>query len=153
MQIRHKLRLATTIGLAAGALTLGLVAPSVSGAATPKGTITYAEGAGANPNYIFPYMSCTYFSVSNINQFQELMYRPLYWFGLGASAAYVQSLSLAKDPVFNGSRTQITLSLKGWKFADGTTVDAQSVMFFLNMYHAEKTQYCGYNAGYGIPDR
>ncbi len=153
MQIRHKLRLATTIGLAAGALTLGLVAPSVSGAATPTGTITYAEGAGAQPNYIFPYMSCTYFSVSNINQFQELMYRPLYWFGLGSSAAYVSSLSLAADPVFNASRTQITLNLKGWKFADGQTVNAQSVMFFLNLYHAEKTQYCGYNAGYGIPDQ
>ena len=153
MQIRHKLRLATTIGLAAGALTLGLVAPSVSGAATPTGTITYAEGAGAQPNYIFPYMSCTYFSVSNINQFQELMYRPLYWFGLGSSAAYVSSLSLAAYPGYNASRTQITLNLKGWKFADGQTVNAQSVMFFLNLYHAEKTQYCGYNAGYGIPDQ
>ena len=153
MQIRHKLRLATTIGLAAGALTLGLVAPSVSGAATPTGTITYAEGAGANPNYIFPYMSCTYFSVSNINQFQNMMYRPLYWFGLGNSAAYVPSLSLAADPVYNATRTKITLNMKGWKFIGGQTINAQSVMFFLNMYHAEKTQYCGYNAGYGIPDQ
>ena len=153
MQIRHKLRLATTIGLAAGALTLGLVVPSVSGAATPSGTITFAEGPGANPNYIFPYMSCTYFSVSNINQFQELMYRPLYWFGLGSSAAYVSSLSMAQNPVFTNNRTTVTLNLKGWKFASGQTVDAQSVMFFLNMYHAEKTQYCGYNAGYGIPDQ
>ena len=30
-------------------------------------------------------MSLAFFSVANINQFQELMYRPLYWFGKGAT--------------------------------------------------------------------
>ena len=153
MQIKHKLRLATTIGLAAGALTLGLVAPSVSGAATPKGTITFAEGPGAQPNYNFPYMSCSYFSVSNINQFQNMMYRPLYWFGVGPSAAYVPSLSLAASPMFSNGNKTVTMTTKGWKFMNGQTINAQSVMFFLNMYHAEKTQYCGYNAGFGIPDQ
>jgi peptide/nickel transport system substrate-binding protein len=153
MQIRHKLRLATTIGLAAGALTLGLVAPSVSGAATPSGTLTFAEGPGANPNYIFPYMSCTYFSVSNINAFQFEMYRPLYWFGYGANATYTPSLSVASSPVFSNGYKTVTINMKGWKFADGQTINAESVMFFLNMYHAEKTNYCGYNAGYGIPDQ
>ena len=29
--------------------------------------------------------------------------------------------------------------MKGWKFADGQTVNAQSVMFFLNMYKADPT--------------
>ena len=153
MQIRHKLRLATTIGLAAGALTLGLVAPSVSGAATPKGTLTFAEGPGANPNYIFPYMSCTYFSVSNINGFQDLMYRPLYWFGTGALATYNPSLSLANNPVMGSGNKSVTITTKGWKFKSGQTINAQSVMFFLNLYHAEKTNYCGYNQGYGIPDQ
>jgi peptide/nickel transport system substrate-binding protein len=43
--------------------------------------------------------------------------------------------------------------MKGWKFADGQTVDAQAVMFFLNMYKANPTAYCGYNPGYGIPDQ
>ncbi|MHB1210221.1 MAG: ABC transporter substrate-binding protein, partial [Acidimicrobiales bacterium] len=81
-----------TIGAVAGSLSLGLVAPTVSGAASAsnaKNTITFAEGPGANPNWIFPYMSCTYFSVSNINAFINEMYRPVYWFGLGASAAVV----------------------------------------------------------------
>ena len=153
MQIRHKLRLATTIGLAAGALTLGLVAPSVSGAATPSGTLTFAEGPGANPNYIFPFMSCTYFSVSNINGFQDLTYRPLYWFGTGAAATYNPSLSLAANPVMSNGNKTVTITTKGWKFKSGQTINAQSVMFFLNLYHAEKTNYCGYNAGYGIPDQ
>jgi len=42
---------------------------------------------------------------------------------------------------------------EGWKFADGQTINAESVMFFLNMYKSDPTAYCGYNAGYGIPDQ
>jgi peptide/nickel transport system substrate-binding protein len=153
MQIRHKFRLATTIGLAAGALTLGLVAPSVSGAATPTGTITYAESPGAAPNYIFPYTSCTYFSVDTTNDFQYEMYRPLYWFGLGAGSSYAPTVSLANTPMFTNGDKTVTITTKGWKFADGQTINAQSVMFYLNMYHALPADYCGYNAGYGIPDQ
>ena len=153
MHLGRKLRLAMSVGAVASSLSLGLIATATSGASAPSGTITYAEGAGANPNYIFPYMGCAYFSVDNINQFQDLMFRPLYWFGLGASSAYVPKLSLAASPAFsNGNRT-ITLNMKGWKFADGQVVNARSVMFFLNMYKADPTSYCGYNGGYGIPDQ
>jgi peptide/nickel transport system substrate-binding protein len=47
----------------------------------------------------------------------------------------------------------VTLKLKGWKFASGQTVNAQSVMFFLNMYKALPADFWGYNPGYGIPDQ
>ena len=153
MQFGRKIRLAMTIGAVASALSMGLIAPAVSGAAAPSGTITAAEGPGANPNYIFPYMGCSFFSVDNINQFQELMYRPLYWFGLKGSSAYVPSLSTGNAPKFSHGNKTITIQMKGWKFADGQTVNAQSVMFFLNMYKADPTAYCGYNGGYGIPDQ
>ena len=98
-------------------------------------------------------MSCDYFSVDNINQFQELMYRPLYWFGSRGSAAEVPSLSTGNQPVFSNGNKTVTITTKGWKFADGQTVNAQSVMFFLNMYKADPGNYCGYNQGYGIPDQ
>lgn len=151
MQFGRKLRLAITIGAAATALSMGLVVPAVSGASAPSGTITFAEGAGANPNYIFPYMGCQYFSVDNINQFQEMMFRPLYWFGLGGSPAVQPSLSTGNMPVMsNGNRTA-TITMKGWKFADGQTVDAESVMFFLNMLAADPTSYCGDNGPFSIP--
>jgi peptide/nickel transport system substrate-binding protein len=156
MQLKNKLRLLVTIGAVAASATIGLVAPSVSGAttaSTPTNTITFAEGPTASPNYIFPYLSCSYFSVDNLNQFQELMYRPLYWFGLGKSSAYVPKLSTGDKPVFSNGNKTITIDMKGWKFADGQTVNAQSVMFFLNMYKADPTNYCGYNKGYGIPDQ
>jgi peptide/nickel transport system substrate-binding protein len=154
------------------AIAIGLIV-SFSGSTSPSGnntnaskatgTLTYAEGAGAAPNYIFQYMSCTYFSVDNINQFEDLMYRPLYWFGLGASAAVVDTsqsgatapdgLSLAAAPVFSNGNKTVTLNMGDYVFKDGQKVNAQSVMFFLNMYHADPSAYCGYVPGFGIPDQ
>ena len=63
------------------------------------------------------------------------------------------SLSLADSPVYSNGNKTVTIKMKGWKFADGQTVNAQSVMFFLNMYKADPTAYAGYNPGYGIPDQ
>ncbi|HEY1824629.1 MAG TPA: ABC transporter substrate-binding protein [Acidimicrobiales bacterium] len=108
-------------------------------------------------------MSCTYFSVDNINQFENLMYRPLYWFGLGASAAVVDKsqsgasaadgLSLAAAPVFSNGNKTVTLNMGNYVFQDGQKVNAQSVEFFLNLYHSDPSAYCGYVPGYGIPDQ
>lgn len=152
MQLRRKLGLAMAVGAAAATMTLGLIAPTVSGASAPSGTITLAEGPGANPNYIFPYMGCRYFSVDNINQFQLDMFRPLYIFGLGGSPAVQYQISPGKKPVMsNGNRTA-KIVMKGWKFANGQTVNAESVMFFLNMLKADPTSYCGYNGSFSIPD-
>jgi len=130
MQFRRKVRLAITVGAVASALSMGLIAPAISGASAPSGTITFAEGPGANPNYIFPYMGCSFFSVDNINQFQELMYRPLYWFGLKAPAPTFRRCRLGMPPKFSNGNKTITIDMKGWKFADGQVVNAESVMFF-----------------------
>jgi peptide/nickel transport system substrate-binding protein len=148
------LRLIATSSLVAGTLMVGLsgtasAAPSVRAA---SGTLTYAEGPGANPNYIFPFMGCAYFGVNNINQFQELMYRPLYWFGLGGSVSVQYPLSLAQAPVESSNHETVTINLKGWQFSDSQPVDAESVAFFLNVYKADPSNYCGYNAGFAIPD-
>ena len=81
-------RRAVTASLLAMALTLGLLAlaPSAkSGAASTPTTATFAEQPQTPPNYIFPFMSLAFFSVNNTEQFQYLMYRPLYWFGEGAT--------------------------------------------------------------------
>jgi peptide/nickel transport system substrate-binding protein len=152
MHVGHSLRFA----IAALVLcSVALVCPPAF-AAVPtggSGTIAFAEAPGASPNFIFPFMGCAYSSVDNINQFQMLMFRPLYWFGLGKSAAFVPSLSLANRPLFSHDDRTLTIMMKGWHFADGQIVNARSVMFFLNMYKADPTAYCGYNAGYGIPDQ
>jgi peptide/nickel transport system substrate-binding protein len=160
MKTRNKwLIAAVALIVVAAVVTIGIVAGSSNSSTTStttassSNTITFAEGPGASPNYIFPYLGCQYFSVATLSQFQELTYRPLYWFGTPGSSAVDYSLSTAKSPIFsNGDRT-ITIDMKGWKFADGQTVNAQSVMFFLNLYKADPTAYCGYNKGYGIPDQ
>jgi len=147
---RFRLPLAFTVAFSALALTLSV---PVTGAATPASTITVAEAPGASPDYIFPFASCLNDSPNNIGQFQQLMFRPLYWFGVGQSAAESPALSLAKQPVYNKVNTSVTITMKGWRFADGQVVNAQSVMFFLNMYKADPLAFCGYAQGMGIPDK
>jgi peptide/nickel transport system substrate-binding protein len=82
-----------------------------------------------------------------------MMFRPLYFFGLGANPGLQPQLSTAKLPKYSKNNKTVTLTMKGWKFADGQTVNAQSVMFFLNMYKAVPTGFCTYTKGIGIPDQ
>ena len=153
MQLTRKLRSALAIGAVGTSLAFGLVAPVTSGAATPSGTITYAEGATASPNYIFPYYSSSWCSVANTSQFQALMFRPLYWFGLGGSALIQPKLSTAYMPVYSNGNKTVTITMKGWKFKDGQTVNAKSVMFFINMWKAVPQDFCTYAPGSGFPDQ
>src|ERR1700688_4546595 len=97
MHVGHSLRLALATLVLLSAAVIGESA-SASVAAEPSGTITYAEAPGANPNFIFPYMGCAYASVNNISQFQMLMFRPLYCFGLGSSAIFEPPLPLPSHP-------------------------------------------------------
>lgn len=152
MNINRKLRLAAVSAVAAASLFTGVTLAGSSGAGAASSVITAAEAPQTPPNYIFPYMGFAYFSVANINQFQQMMYRPLYFFGLGSSVAYQPQLSLGSTPVWSNGNKTATITMKGWKFADGQTVNAQSVAFFLNMYKADPTSYAGYAPGYGIPD-
>jgi peptide/nickel transport system substrate-binding protein len=82
-----------------------------------------------------------------------LMFRPLYFFGLGNSAAVQPKISTANAPKYSNGNKTVTLTLKGWKFSDGQTVDAESVMFFLNMFKAVPSDFCTYSPGLGIPDQ
>ena len=153
MQRFRGIRRMVSAGLAVGALTMGLVAaaPAVtSGASTPT-TATWAELPSDPPNYIFPFMSLAFFSVSNINQFQELMYRPLYWFGNGSTPNLNPSLSLAENPVYSDGNTTVTIDLKPYKWSNGETVTAEDVMFWMNMLHSEKSNWAAYSAG-TLPD-
>jgi peptide/nickel transport system substrate-binding protein len=129
---------------AAAALALGVAACSSSGSTgnsaasggtkVAGGTATWALNPSAVPNYIFPFASSTYFSTVNFEEFQYLMFRPLYWFGNGASPTLNTSLSLADAPVYHG-RT-VTITMKGWKWSNGETIDAQDLMFWMNMMKA-----------------
>jgi peptide/nickel transport system substrate-binding protein len=109
---------------------------SASTAGTPVtgGTATWAEPPSDTPNYIFPFTSSAYISVSNIDQFSFLMYRPLFWFGDGSQPTLNPSLSLANYPTFSGNN--VTITLKPYMWSNGTPVTATDVVFWLNMEQA-----------------
>jgi peptide/nickel transport system substrate-binding protein len=121
------------------------------GAAQSGGTAYFAEGAQATPNYIFPFAALQYFSVTNLSQFQQLMYRPLYWFGKGNTPNLNLSLSLASNPKYSNGNTQVSFTLKPYKWSNGEKVTAQDVVFWMNMMKVEKLNWAGYAAG-TIPD-
>jgi peptide/nickel transport system substrate-binding protein len=114
------------------------------------GTATYALPPNVVPNYIFPFDSSTYFSTANSQYFQYLMYRPLYWFGNGASPTLNANLSVADAPVFDGNK--VTINMKGWKWSNGEAVTAQNVVFWIHMMQAVgATDYGDFTPGY-FPD-
>src|SRR5436853_5838432 len=81
--------------LALGACGGGSNGGTNGGTKQQGGTAYWAEAPQATPNYIFPFAQFADFSVANLTQFQELLYRPLYWFGKGAAPVLDLSRSLA----------------------------------------------------------
>ncbi len=149
---------AVGVGLAVGALVLaacgsGSTTTTTRAGATSTtppviqkgGTAYFAMAPQVTPDWIFPFASLEYFSVANLTQFQYLMYRPLYWFGPPTSTSpdVDYALSLANQPVWSNNDRTITITTKGWKFADGQSIDAQSVVFWLNMLQAEAGNWAG----------
>jgi ABC-type transport system substrate-binding protein len=109
-------------------------------------TIKVPNLVSATPNFAYPYMSGAYFSVSNINDFQQLMYRPLYWFGQPNSIAMNPALSLANAPVWSNGNMQVTINLKpGYKWSNGENVTAGDIMLWMNLMAAVPARYAGYN--------
>jgi peptide/nickel transport system substrate-binding protein len=138
------------------ALFAGTGSASRKGSATHEralvgGTAYFAEPPSAIPNYIFPFMSISFFSVVNISDLQQLMFRPLYWFGVGASPALNPSLSLASLPKYTKGNTVVSFTLKPYKWSNGETVTAKDVVFWMNMLKTEKLGWAAYSSG-GMPD-
>jgi peptide/nickel transport system substrate-binding protein len=146
MGMKALLKRSAYAAMAVGALTAGLIVvgpAATSGASTPT-SATWAEPPMATPDFILPFYPAQLCSVDNVEQFQFLMYRPLYWFGKGATAGLDSSLSVGNAPTFSDGGKTVTISLKTYKFANGETVNGKDVQFFMNMYHAEKANFCGY---------
>jgi peptide/nickel transport system substrate-binding protein len=112
----------------------------------PGGTMTIAEAAAGGPNYIFPMMGGAYFSVSNF-QLIYLLFRPLYWFGVGSTPNLNPSISLAYAPKFSG-RT-VTVNLKAYKWSNGQPVTSRDVLFWMNLLKANATSWAGFAPGPG----
>ncbi len=157
----NPMRLGRTMALGAITLTcLSLMLIGTAGSAgassiptggtkTSGGTVRWAELPGSPPTYIFPFMSSSTESVSNISQFQYMMYRPLYMFGFPSknSATLNPTLSLASIPTYGNNDTTATVALKNYKWSNGESVTATDVLFFMNMLHAETANWYDYVPG------
>jgi peptide/nickel transport system substrate-binding protein len=158
---RRKLRLGAVAVVVAVALVAAACSSSNNsssstgspGAKVTGGTAKIALPAGITYNWIFPFYAITNASVYNDNQFQWLMYRPLYMFGANDTSTVTinYGLSPAEQPVYSNGGKTVTITMKGWKWSNGETVDANSVIFFLNMAKAEKATWYAYAAGL-LPD-
>jgi peptide/nickel transport system substrate-binding protein len=168
---RSRMARAAVVG-AAGLLALGLAAcstttsaitpaaaaaaasasPSPTAAISPGGTATYALPQGVTLRYIFPFHPAVSESEYDTRGFQELMYRPLYYFGGNDNSVAVNyPLSTAHAPVYSDGGKTVTITMKGWKWSDGETVNAADLIFWLNMMKAEEAKFYGYTPGL-IPD-
>jgi len=125
---------------------------SPTGTVSPGGTATVALPAGVVYNYIFPFIPAASANEYNTLGFEELMYRPLYYYGNnGNSVAINYPLSTADQPVYSNGGKTVTITMKGWKWSNGETVDAKDLVFWLNMMEAEKANFYGYVPGL-LPD-
>lgn len=143
---------------AAAALVLAACGGTGSGGTgTPSGlptngnTATFAEQPGFIPNYLFPFTDAKHFGTWNIDDVQYLLYRPLYWFGVGQNPTVNWPLSIGQQPTFSADSKTVTVTLKPYKWSNGETVNGNDVLFWMNMYKAEKLNYGGYVPGY-FPD-
>ena len=124
------------VGIAALALVAAACSSSTSSGTgtTPVkgGTAVWAEQPAQQPTYIFPYVNSQNISNTNLFNLQYLMYRPLYWFGVGNKPTVNYAVSVANPPTISG-RT-VTITLKHYLWSTGSPVSAKNVMFWLFTY-------------------
>lgn len=132
--------------------TVGL--PSVAGASTRHASsgavITYAETPGGYPNYIFPVTPESSGSLYNIDQFMNFMW-PLIYLPSPNQPTMDYAHSMAYPPVWNKTDTEVTVTLRNYKWSDGTPVTARDIVFYLNLAEALGPVWNGYSGPTAFP--
>ena len=130
--------------------------PAASG--TPHaGTIKVAQLTGMTP-WIMPLVTSADNSIYTVNFFEDLMWRPLYWFPKGTNQVEDKRLSLAEDPVWSNGGKTVTVRLKpSYKWSDGQPITSKDVAFWFYVMQAavkeSPANWAGYTPGVGMPDQ
>jgi len=135
--------------LLAACASNGSSAPNAKGPRVKGGTATVALAPGDQFNWILPLLSYQYATGANIEYSEYLMWRPLYWFGGPGKVGLNAQESLA-DPATittGGGNTTATITLRPYRWSDGTPVTSRDVQFWFNLLKAEKLNWWGYVAG------
>lgn len=144
--------LGTILGLALIIVGCGGTAARTASAtsALPGGTASFALQPNNAPAYIFPLVSSAEATLVNEDQFEWIMYPPLFWFGKDGTTAFNPSESLAHHPDFSvnaAGDTVATVTLKHWRWSDGKPVTTRDVEFWMNLLQAEKDEWVVYVPG------
>jgi peptide/nickel transport system substrate-binding protein len=117
-----------------------------SGSGTPSkgGVVTFAETPEGQPTWILPFYSGAFFTIQEQGWFENMMWPPLFNQANGASPVINYAHSLANPPVYSDHNTEVTLTIKHWKWSDGQPVTTRDIMFWLNILKANKTQWADY---------
>jgi peptide/nickel transport system substrate-binding protein len=108
-----------------------------TGAPSEGGVVTIGEMPGAGPDWILPITPEADAAVFTSNQFQDYMWRPLWWSPEGASPEVDYSQSIAAPPAFSNGGRIVTISLRpGWKWSDGAPVTSTDVEFMVDLARA-----------------
>ena len=127
---------------ACGSDTAATTSPTVT-----KTTASFAEAPGAQPNYIFPLASFGYFSVGQPEPVPVPHVPAALRVRFERPGPVEQRLSLAYPPVYSSDGKSVTVTLKGWKWSDGTPITARDVQFWQNLVTANKDNWAGYSPG------
>jgi peptide/nickel transport system substrate-binding protein len=127
----------------------GLTEPTKpAGAKIKGGTVTFAEEPGAPPNYIFPMYSDEDCGLSNSIGLNDLLYRPLYWFGDNYKSTIDYNISLGRKPTFSNGGKTVTIKLNHYMWSDGEQVSARDIVFWMNVLRADPAkEWCLYAPG------
>jgi peptide/nickel transport system substrate-binding protein len=91
-------------------------------------------------------------SFNDINQFIDLLYRPLYWYGNNYRPTVDYGYSIGEPPTFSDGDRTVTVKLNSWKWSDGESVTSRDLVFWMDVLKASPaTEWCGYAPGY-FPD-
>jgi peptide/nickel transport system substrate-binding protein len=120
---------------------------STGGKKIHGGVVTVAESPASPPNYIFPFDSPAFASNENVGSFQQILYRPLYWFGIANSPDINWAQSLAEPPVWTNHGRAVTIRLKHYMWSNGTSLAPQNIAFWMGLDFAEKKNLATYVPG------
>jgi peptide/nickel transport system substrate-binding protein len=148
---RHRFPLAVIALLSiVGSCTVGAAAVARVSNTKASGTVTSADQQGAQPTYILPFLTAPETNIGNL-QAIYMLWRPLYWFGVGKSTEVNTKLSLADLPQVSNDGKTFTITLKSYNSSDGQPVTSRDIPFFWNLLRANKSVFGNYQPGQ-IPD-
>ncbi|MGK4578848.1 ABC transporter substrate-binding protein [Kitasatospora sp. HPMI-4] len=124
----------------------GTAGNGAAGTPVKGGVVRVAEAPSTFPDAIWPFDTPAQVSTVNTSEFQQLFYRPLYYWGLNDKVSLDPDVSLADAPTWSADGRTVTVQLKPWKWSDGESVTAQDALFWINMAKAETS-----NSGYYTP--